>query len=269
MMAQEGHLAGTALLSGFEGIRNIDYDKPGSVYSTLFHLATGFERILKIVFILQYRFKHELAFPTNAELRNLGHQIQPLYGYCKVESEERSAINDWPASDSLQVKILDILNGFAKGSRYHNLDKMAGGSQGADPLVRWFEMHIKMAEDCLSYPRLEAVMNRARSHCDKHGLFGWEMGPLGRYELTVDVTYQLEVALLTTGHLVWAILELIKPVYRVLDQLVSEVQAMESTRGIETTVPYMTEFFPFGLTTRKDALRRKQWTKLFQMAGRV
>ena len=95
------------------------------------------------------------------------------------------------------------------------------------------------------------------------------MGPLGRYDLTIDVIYQLEVTRLATGHLVWALLELLKPVYRVLSRLVRDLQDMEAARGMDPTVPFMTEFFPFGLTLREDALRRKQWTKLFHMAGRL
>lgn len=267
MMAQEGHLASTALLSGFEGLRSLNYDKPGTIYSALFDLSTGFERILKIIVILQYRLKNDLAFPTDAMLKKLGHSIEASYERCKLDGVERG-VDGWPAPESHHVETLSVLTEFAKGSRYHNLNQMVDGFPNADPLVRLFELHMKIAEDSVSYRRLSAVMDDARAHCDRYGLHGWEMGPRGRYDLTVDVTYQLEVARLSTGHLVWVMLELIKPIYRVLDQLVDSVQDMELSRQVESTVPYMTEFFPFGLTTRRDALRRKQWSKLFYIAGR-
>ena len=269
MMAQEGHLASTALLSGFEGVRGIDYDKPGTVYSTLFDLAIGFERLLKIIVILEHRLSNDLVFPSDAELRKLGHSISGLYSRCEAEGVKRTVTDGWPLPESHHAKLLTVLTEFASGSRYHNLDQMVGGFQNRDPLVRWFEMHIKFAEDCLPSRRIEATMARAQAHCDRIGLFGWEWGPLGRYDLTVDVTYQHEVTRLTTGHLVWAIIQTIKPVYRVLDKLVWEIQQIEIAQGIEATVPDMTEFFPFGHTVREDALRRKRWTKLFALGGRV
>lgn len=268
MMAQEGHLASTALLSGFEGVRNIDYDKPGSVYSTMFNLATGFERLLKIIVILEYRFKNDLKFPTDKKLKSLSHSIDALYHACQAEGEERGIVDGWPDEQSHHRQLLSVLTEFAKGSRYHNLDQMVGGFQNADPLLRWFQVHSSIADDSLSYRRREAVMNRARQHCERLKLFGYEMGPMGRYDLTIDITYQLEIARLTTGHLVWALIELLRPVYRVLDRLVQDVQQMEVDRSVEITVPYMAEFFPFGLTIREAALRRKQWTKLFHIAGR-
>lgn len=270
LMAQEGHLASAALLSGFEGVRNINYDKPGSVYSTMFNLATGFERLLKIIVILQYRFKNDLKFPTDKKLKSLSHSIDALYRACQVEGEERGIVDDWPASaQGHHSQLLTVLTEFAKGSRYHNLDQMVGGFQNADPLRRWFEVHSRIADRSLSYRRREAVMARARDHCERLRLFGYEMGPMGRYDLTIDITYQLEIARMTTGHMVWAIIELLRPLYHVLDRVVEDVQQMEADRAVGATVPCMTEFFPFGLTLREAALRRRQWTKLFHIAGRL
>ena len=47
MMAQEGHLASMSLLGGFESLAKLDYDKPGTVYSTLFQLTIGLGRVDK------------------------------------------------------------------------------------------------------------------------------------------------------------------------------------------------------------------------------
>lgn len=268
MMAQEGHLSSTALLSGFEGVRTINYDRPGTVYSTMFHLSTGFERLLKIVVILQHRFDNDLAFPTNKKLTDLSHSLDGLYNVCSEGGKSLGIDTGWPEPETHHATMLTVLTEFAKGSRYHNLNQMVGGYKNSDPLIQWFAAHVELANDVLTYRRREAVMQRARVHCENNGLLGWEMGPFGRYDLTIDVTYQLEITRLTTGHLVWIFLELIKPIYRVLDRLVRELGDIEQTRGNDASVPDMTEFFPFGLTLREDALRRKQWTKLFYIAGR-
>jgi hypothetical protein len=129
---------------------------------------------------------------------------------------------------------------------------------------------MQIADDAVSNNRLNGIMQRARSHCEALGLFGWEMGPKGQWELTIDVTYQLEVARLSRGHCVWTIIEILKPIYRLIDRLANDVHQLEQQKGIEApTVPYMTEFFPFCLGDKGTAVRRKAWTTLFHIAGRV
>jgi hypothetical protein len=79
MIAQEGHLAANALLSGFEGISKLDYYKPGTIYSVLFNIAIGLERMMKIVFVVQHMVDNELATPTDKQLRTFNHSVTKLY----------------------------------------------------------------------------------------------------------------------------------------------------------------------------------------------
>lgn len=96
------------------------------------------------------------------------------------------------------------------------------------------------------------------------------MGPRGRYDLTIDVTYQFEVARISRGHCVWTIIEILKPIYGLIDRLTKEVHQLEIAKGVEDpTVPYMIEFFPFCLANKDAAVRRKAWTTLFHIAGRM
>jgi hypothetical protein len=270
MMAQEGHLASTALLAGFEALAKLDYDKPGTVYSTLFQLATGLERIMKIAVVLVHKVTNDLANPSDAQLRRLGHSITELYAALRSADESRSITDGWFEVDTMQGELLAALSEFARGSRYYNIDQLVSGRDSPDPLTRWFAIHMKIADDALSYKRLGGIMQRARNHCEALGLFGWEMGPKGQWDLTIDVTYQLEVARVSRGHCVWIIIEILKPIYRLIDQLAIEVHQLEQQKGIETpAIPYMTEFFPFCLVDKDTAVRRKAWTTLFHIAGRL
>ncbi len=269
-MAGEGHLASTSLLAGFESLAKIDYDKPGTVYLTLFQLSTGLERIMKIAVILDYKVRNDLANPSDLQLRRLGHSITDLYSALRVASESHAMTDGWFDDDTLWGELLFVLSEFARGSRYYNIDQLVSGRDAPDPLIRWFEVHMRIAEDAVSCERLGDIMQRARNHCEALGLFGWEMGPRGQPDLTIDVTYQLEVARVTRGHCVWTIIEILKPIYRLIERLVNEVHQTERQKGIEDlTVPYMVEFFPFCLARRKTAIRRKAWTKLFHIAGRA
>jgi hypothetical protein len=269
LMAQEGHLASSSLLAGFEALAKINYDKPGTIYSTLFHLSIGLERMMKIAVILDHKAMHNLANPTDKQLRGLGHSITDLYAKVRTAGEARGNAGGWFDQDTDHHDLLAALSEFARGSRYYNFDQLVNGSQNPDPIVRWFKVHMQIAESVLPYRRLEKIMTKARAFCDTHHMYNWEWGPMGRYDLTVDVTYQVEVARVTRGHCVWTIVETILPIYRLIDHLTKKVHHMENQSGITSSaVPYMTEFFPFCLATRKSAVRRKAWATLFHFAGR-
>lgn len=271
LMAQEGHLASNALLSGFEAINRMDYDKPGTIYSALFQLVTGFERIMKIVVILNHKTQHELRNPTEAQMREFGHSIDKLNAHCKdIDRQRGFSINSFDEGTTLQAEIINFLTKFASRTRYYNLNQLLSDSENVDPLSQWFAIHFRIAEHHLSYKRRDAVMSRARTHCDRNNLFGWEMGPMGRYDLTVNVTFQHEVARLSKGHCVWALIEILKPIYHLIDCLTDEVHEIEQKQQLgNLTVPHMTDFFPFYLTTKDTAVKRKAWTSLFHIAGRV
>jgi len=270
MMTQEGHLASTSLLASFEALAKLDYDKPGTVYSMLFQLATGLERVMKIVIILDHKARNDLANPSDMQLRRLGHSITDLYLVLRSTGETLSITDGWFEANTVHGEILATLSEFARSSRYYNIDQLVSGRDNLDPLIRWFITHMRIAHNTISNNRLNGIMKRTRSHCEALGLFGWEMGPKGQWDLTIDVTYQLEVARVSRGHCVWAIIEILKPIYLLIDRLGNEVHQLERQNGIEPpTVPYMTEFFPFCLEDKAEAIRRKSWTTLFYIAGRV
>ena len=76
----------SSLLGGLNSLRNanIDENHRGLFYSGLFELATGFERLMKIVLILDHQLKNHLKNPTNKELKAFGHNIKDLFDNCSV-----------------------------------------------------------------------------------------------------------------------------------------------------------------------------------------
>lgn len=129
-----------------------------------------------------------------------------------------------------------------------------------EPLTKWYRIQMAIAEVSLPPAKREAVMQLARDHCDKLKLYGWELGPRGGYDLTIDVTYRVEVLRRTRGHRIWTIIKILYPFYNLLGRLCTEVHEIEMSKGIETpTVPYMGEFVPFFLCDRQTSIRRKNW----------
>ncbi len=268
LLAQEGHLASSSLLSGFEALATIDYDRQGTVYSALFSLSVGLERMIKIAVILEHKANHELANPTDKQLRTFGHSIIDLYSAARAAGLSMGINDGWFDENSDHYDMLDALSEFAVASRYYNFDQLSKRTDKADPLIRWFRVHLNLAESVLPNWRLEKFMARARTFCEDRGFLGWEWGPLGRIELTIDANYQVAIANATRGHCVWTLIETIQPIYRLIDHLTDEVQKMETAKGVVSTVPYMTEFFPFCLTSREAAVRRRSWTTMYHMGGR-
>lgn len=267
---QEGHLSSSSLLGGFELLNKVNYDQPGTVYAALFQLATGLERMMKIAFIMDYRVKNGLAFPSHQQLKKFSHSLVDLYDHLAKTADGYHLKTEWIQPDSLHRDVLVFLSEFAMHSRYYNLDMLVDGRKNPDPLVRWFELHMRIAEKNLAYHKREKIMNNARALCERLGNFGWEPGPYGRWELSVDVMYQVEVANQSRGHCVWIMIQILKPIYDLIYDLVSRNHALDDEKGRkDPDVPYMYEFFPFCLGQRETVIRRKAWTTLFVIAGRT
>ncbi len=225
---------------------------------------------MKIAFILDHKARNDLANPSDTQLRGFKHSITELYTFLRNAAKAHSITDGWFETSTNQIELLTVLSEFARASRYYNIDQLVSGQETTDPLTRWFAVHMRIAEDALSYRRLNGIMRRAQQQCEALGLLGLEMGPKGQWDLTIDVTFQLGVAHVSRGHCVWAVIEILQPIYRLIESLIDKVHQLEQQDGIETpSVPYMTEFFPFCLVDRDTAIHRKTWTTLFEIGGRV
>jgi hypothetical protein len=270
MLAQEGHLASVTTLTGFEFMLRMDYDRVGTIYSTFFELAAGLERMMKLAVVIDYMVNNSLKPPTDKEMRGFGHAISDLYARCKEMSDHRGLTKyDWADPSSIGGQMLAVLSSFAKSARYYNLDQIVGGRSDRDPLSEWFEVQMDVVHANLSSRVQSDIMERCRDFCEQYGMFGYEWGPAGRYDLTIDVNWQLAVFKRTRGHCVWVLIETLRPLYGLFVRLTEEIAAADAAAGLDRpSVPYMEEFFPFLLTDRADALRRTKWRDRYYIAGR-
>lgn len=265
MLAQEGRLAQSTLLSGMEFLRNADYDNTGSYYAAFFQLSIGLERLMKIAFILNHKAKHDLKNPSGKDVRALGHDLVAAYEVCKNLAADRAMnMARWFEAGTPEHDMLSHLSEFAKGARYYNLDTFAERQPFSDPIVKWYAAHKRIADTYISYAKQEKINNLAIAHCDKHGLHGWERSITGEYRLTVDCTFIHELFRQANPYCVWTVINILKPFHSLLSRLSDEVHEVEAPKGIdEYTVPDMQEFFPMCLCDRQTAIRRKRWIGLY------
>ena len=77
-LAREISLAAQTLCAGLTALRRANAAKTGLYYEAFFNLATGRERLCKIVLIVDYAIDHDGEFLTDSGLSKFGHDIQDL-----------------------------------------------------------------------------------------------------------------------------------------------------------------------------------------------
>lgn len=270
LLQQEGHLARTSLLSGIDLLlrANLDEKRVGNFYSAFFQLTIGLERILKLVIITNHMLENNYKPPTDDELRKkYGHNLKSTY------LDALSVRNKWglgkaivPTSASIDDKILDFLEKFANKARYYNLRELNNITTDRGPLGDWYSICKKVAEDQISYRKLNADAERLMYQLDQAGLVGYSptFGFDGHPMTIFDDYWRLHVVQKTAPYLVWRIVQFIRPLYDALDYIAHEAMEFEERNNYKLPViPHLYEFFVFSLATKPDTLRRKTWARIF------
>lgn len=145
LLEQEGLLAQACLCNGLTALHRANLgDKKGLFYSAFFELSIGFERVLKLVLILDHMANNKLAPPPSKYIEGFRHDLIRLFDATKTVCTTRGLtfLDEFPP-DSLPIRILDFLDRFADtGGRYSNINKLTGHKHQAvdDPIVKWGEI---------------------------------------------------------------------------------------------------------------------------------
>ncbi|MFT8737236.1 MAG: hypothetical protein ABF760_07220 [Zymomonas mobilis] len=95
---------------------SVDYDCPGTVYSTLFQLSTALKLLMKIVIFLDHMEQHNFSTPSDKQLRTLGHSITSLYAATEEVGRRVGVLDGWFQAPAIQTEMLNALSEFAKGA---------------------------------------------------------------------------------------------------------------------------------------------------------
>lgn len=267
LFQQEGFLARSCLLAGLGALRkaNIDDTNKGFFYSAFFELSIGFERLMKLVLVIDHMAKNDLRPMTDQELKDrYGHRIESLYKSC-VELNERL---DKPAGGfyeegGFEWDIIHFLHEFSLSARYYNLSKLTNRQRTNDPLSEWWSLLVRVVHSDVSQKKLEKIQSKSLAYCDNFAGNSFTMmrGLDGHLMTTLDAVMYPRLVEAAAPHMVWQVFKIISPFYSLISSVVEAVHKVEHSKGIDhPVVPYMYEFFSFLLLERSDVIRRRKWS---------
>jgi hypothetical protein len=143
-LLREAGIAGNSISAGLTTIRKANYAHPGLYSHAFFSLSIGLERMLKIIYIMDFLLQNNgKIFPTDKELRAIGHDIESLFDMAAV-IKKKHKLQTEPGKiikSDIEYKIIIFMSRFAKSTRYYNLDLLTGAlrnDSGSDPIGEWF-----------------------------------------------------------------------------------------------------------------------------------
>jgi hypothetical protein len=267
LLEQEGLLAQACLCNGLTALRRANLgDKKGLFYSAFFELSIGFERVLKLVLILDHMARNQLVPPDSKTVEDYGHKLRSLFDAAKGVCTSRGVTAlDAFQPDSLPIAILGFLDDFAHpGGRYSNINKLTGHKHQtmADPIAQWGEIANRiMREHATSKERQRAQLNGLVASAAFGGAAASLISDLNQQPMDV-VPLHVRASELDTAakHAIFALVTLIAALREVIDALCGAAWSANppGTSGV-ATMPDMKEFFQFAWADRQYVMRKRQW----------
>ncbi|MCL9844625.1 hypothetical protein [Ralstonia solanacearum] len=271
LLAQEAHLTKNTLLSGFDLLLKANFfqDKDGYFYSAFFHISIGMERVLKLAVVTHFMLTNNYQTPTIKQLKNqFGHDIATLYSECvKLMPTYLNPQATLPALSAEDQALVDFFTEYGVGSRYFNLNEICEAKMDRSPLYKWLDLARTTYEDYtpgqvrersalnLMYRMdREGPPNGFTSHLDEHG------HPM----MVFDCLHRQYVVEKSAPLVIWRLIEVLQPIYFLLEAMSHKASEYEAANGISTMViPHYEDFFPFLLADRATIKRRKKWLDIF------
>lgn len=130
ILLREATLAGELVCSGVTVLRKANMPRSGLYELALFNLSIGFERLCKLIILVDHYSANGATFPTNDILkRQYGHDLDGLFSAVDKIVANRNFTGDYSRRPDSEIhgEIISTLSEFAKTTRYYNLDRLTGG----------------------------------------------------------------------------------------------------------------------------------------------
>jgi hypothetical protein len=139
---REAQLAAEQAAHGVTVLGRANHAQTGLYTQAFFALSIGLERMGKLIFLAHHAIRSGGAFPTDHDLRKIGHDLAPLLAKCEAIGGGLGQHRDYMARpfDTIHRGIEDVLSLFATKLRYYNLNHLTGVAQDQqDPVALWWE----------------------------------------------------------------------------------------------------------------------------------
>lgn len=244
LLQNEGFLMQGCFKSSLSILRAAPDAQPGHYYAALFNYSIGFERLLKVLLLLD-NWHRERKFPNNNELRQYGgrsgHNLGKLYKSA-IRLFPRYGVNwkDTYELDEIDGDFLTFLSDFANGSRYFNLNALTDSSESAespDPIKRW---------ECLLY-RVYAI-DVAKEEPPHGAVLVPEPDDLSsEHHITI---------VLASRQMCWRLVRFLIPLKDLLIAIRAQVQ--RDDKG-DASAPFMEEFLDLVCEDKSIVLEDAEW----------
>jgi hypothetical protein len=267
LLEQEGYLAQSCLCNGLTALRKANIgDKKGLYYSAFFELAIGFERMMKLVLIIDYMASNKLNFPESKFIETYQHKLNELFDATKLVCQQHNSnLVNKLNSQELSVKILSFLDKYYHPSgRYANINKLLGNKyqNEQDPLLQWSELSQLIFDSCAtSNEKNKAQFMGELASIVMSDSAASLIGDLDNKTLSVSNLHaRASVLDSASRHAIYAIVLLIENLREVLGYVTEAAHKAEQLEGRKSpSVPFMTEFFDFAWSERKVVMRKRCW----------
>jgi hypothetical protein len=263
LVQQESSLVSSCIYKGLTDLRLANIHDKGLFYSAFFNLAIGLERHLKLTLIIDFIQANGLTCPTSNYIRSFGHDLFRLLNACQVRSVALGVQCDLLFSTSTRKQeILQFLNDYSNGLRYHNLDSLQGRGYGRDPLATWNDIIVAIYTDEVSRRKKLSVEGQAQFIADTirdtaivvhHGL---DQSPLN-IDSFVQIPAQIDAA---APHAVYHIVEIVSEINR-LHFAVADLTHQECSRQNrnDSVIPFVEESYAVLNNSRRYLLAKRRW----------
>lgn len=267
LLEQEGLLAQACLCNGLTALRRANLgDTKGLFYSAFFELSIGFERVLKLVLILDHMAQSQLVPPDSKTVEDYGHKLRSLFDATKTicATHGITALDAFQPS-SLPIVILGFLDNFAHpGGRYSNINKLTGHKHQAmaDPIVQWGEIASQIMQTQATHRERErAQLNGQMASLAFGDAAASLISDLNQQPMDVAPLHVRASELDTAAkHAIYALVSLIAALREVIDALCGSAwEANPPGNSGVADVPDMREFFQFAWADRQYVMRKRRW----------
>lgn len=253
----EAALASEMLGQGLTALRCYTFADKGRFFGGMFALTVGLERVLKLAWIIS-KVEEDGRFPTDGELRDVGHNIKDLLGLARtINDAKRLGVDLSKVDDGLCVEIVDLLSAFARHARYYNINALTGSKKPKDeePLAAWdrvvgvevvgrHHQNTRRMQESLAFSKkLSDVRGIVVSHVLEDGTHVTDLATLTKASALRETKQKYSV-------------------YYTLCIVEFAVEVLEALDRRQTPSIYLFEHFRrFNTLDRKAVLRRKKWNE--------
>jgi len=162
---REAELAKRLACSGVTALRKATPSRSGIYYDAFFGISNALERFAKLAWLIDECIQRNGAFPTDQDLRAVGHDIEALIKKATLIASKHGQSQPFP-SDDITDHIVKFLSAFSVRTRYYNIDFFVGGKSigMGDPIKTW---HAKVGAAILTMPEMKAKQQRRQAQAQQ------------------------------------------------------------------------------------------------------